>query len=76
METVGYTIRLPRNLHAALKRVAQDQDRSLNAQIVRYLAQGVRSESPDVAAKQSPDSASDPTGRLVAAGPHGATQEA
>jgi hypothetical protein len=30
-------LRLPPDMHAALKRIAEDQDRSLNAQIIRAL---------------------------------------
>ncbi|MGQ4267821.1 FitA-like ribbon-helix-helix domain-containing protein [Nocardiopsis changdeensis] len=36
------TLRLPDELHAELKRIAQEQDRSLHAQILRILRQAAQ----------------------------------
>ena len=33
-------LRLPADLHAEIKRIAEREDRSLNAQIVRFLREG------------------------------------
>ncbi len=74
MTTVPYTIRLPENLHAALKRVADDGDRSLNRQILRLLEQGVRAELHDAEAILSADSATDQSERPVPAKRNAKTQ--
>lgn len=46
MSTVTTTIRVPAELWAAVKRVAQSEDRTANMQILRYIRQGLERE-PD-----------------------------
>jgi hypothetical protein len=39
-ERVVLNVRLPADLHAEVKRIAEREDRSLNAQIIRFLREG------------------------------------
>ena len=41
-ETVILGLRLPKSIHAAIKRIASEEDRSLNGQIVRALKQWLK----------------------------------
>jgi predicted HicB family RNase H-like nuclease len=46
-ERVVLNVRLPADLHAEVKRIAEREDRSLNAQIIRFLREGAeRYEAP------------------------------
>jgi hypothetical protein len=52
-QPVSINLRLPADLHAALKRLADKQTRSLNRQIVHYLRDAVeREEGPKKAPGQ------------------------
>lgn len=53
---VSVNLRMPEDLHADLTRVAKDQDRSLTAQINRFLREAVeryRREHPELEQDQS-----------------------
>lgn len=40
-------VRLPADLHAEVKRIAEREDRSLNAQIIRFLREGAERYQPE-----------------------------
>lgn len=42
-KTVMFGLRLPQSLHEAIKKVADEEDRSINGQIVRALKEWLRS---------------------------------
>ncbi|MCH7496604.1 MAG: Arc family DNA-binding protein [Candidatus Marinimicrobia bacterium] len=41
-KSVMFGLRLPASIHAAVKKIAQEDDRSMNGQIVRALKQWLR----------------------------------
>lgn len=53
-EDIRLTLRLPAEVHEELVRLAEVEDRSLNAQIVRLLRQSVGSDRPDEEAPEKP----------------------
>jgi hypothetical protein len=44
MNRVSINLRLPADLHAALKQLAEQEDRSLTGQIIRLLREGIARE--------------------------------
>ncbi|MFN0070625.1 MAG: ribbon-helix-helix domain-containing protein [Chloroflexota bacterium] len=56
MERVSINLRLPGELHAALKSLAEDQERSLQQQIIYLLRQALRDhQSSDSSTPEAPD---------------------
>ena len=54
---VTTTVRMPSDLYEEVRRIAQDEERPLNTQLLRFIRAGIeryRTEHPDARSSQAP----------------------